>query len=326
MNSIKEISRPTTLQSSFMKDVKLGLTSFPKYLPSKYFYDKKGDELFRKIMELPEYYLTRAEFEILKNYAEEIMGIMSKNEAFRLVELGAGDGMKTKVLLKFLLRAGYDFTYVPIDISKNALDLLQEDIRDEFPSLRIETVQGEYLDALSRSLFKDDQSSFVLFLGSSIGNFSIDETEQFFNELYKTLKPGDYLLTGWDLQKNPHIILDAYNDSQGVTRDFNLNLLRRINKDLEANFDLSNFSHYPVYDPEMGLAKSYLVANSAATYRIEDLEMTVDFEAGEAIFMEISRKYTLDDIFNIADISGFRHANYWQDKKSYFIDTLWRRT
>src|SRR5690606_3730907 len=110
---------------------------------------------------------------------------------------------------------GFNFTYVPIDISGNALDLLREDIEDEFPSLPVEIVQGEYLDALSRSLFKDDQASFVLFLGSSIGNFSIDETEEFFIELYRTLKTGDYLLTGWDLQKNPHTILAAYNDSQG---------------------------------------------------------------------------------------------------------------
>jgi L-histidine N-alpha-methyltransferase len=277
-------------------------------------------------MELPEYYLTRAEYEILKNHSGEIISSMPKNEPFRLVELGAGDGLKTKVLLNYLIKAGYNFTYVPIDISKNALDLLQKDIADEFPSLQIETLQGEYLDALSRSLFKDDQSSFVLFLGSSIGNFSIDETEEFFIELNRTLKPGDYLLTGWDLKKNPHTILSAYNDAQGVTRDFNLNLLSRINAELRANFDLSNFSHYPVYEPESGLAKSYLVAKSAATYTIGEIDLSVNFDAGEVIFMEISRKYKLDDIFDIADKSGFRHANHWLDKKSHFIDTLWRRT
>lgn len=326
MNSIKELSKPVNIQSGFMKDIKLGLSSQSKYLPSKYFYNEKGDELFRRIMELPEYYLTRAEYAILKEHASEIMSVMDKNKPFRLVELGAGDGMKTKVLLSHLLKAGYYFTYVPIDISGNALDLLQEDMEDEFPSLQIETVRGEYLNALSRSLFDDDQASFVLFLGSSIGNFSTDETEGFFEALSEALKPGDYLLTGWDLQKNPHTILAAYNDSQGVTRDFNLNLLSRINSELGGDIDVSNFSHYPVYDPETGFAKSYLVANSAATYRISDLDLSVKFEEGESIFMEISRKYTQEYIHHIAQSSGFYQAGSWQDKKSYFIDTLWRRT
>lgn len=326
MNNTKELSKPVIEHSGFMKDIKQGLSSKAKYLPSKYFYDEKGDELFRRIMELPEYYLTNSEFEILQKYASEIVSVMDKNKPFRLVELGAGDGMKTKVLLKYLLQAGYEFTYVPIDISKNALDLLKVAIEIEFSGIEIETVQGEYLNALSRSLFKDDQPSFVLFLGSSIGNFSADETEGFFEALNEVLKAGDYLLTGWDLQKNPHIILAAYNDAQGVTRDFNLNLLHRINAELGGDFDVSNFNHYPVYDPDSGLAKSYLVANSSATYRISELDMTVHFQEGEAIFMEISRKYTPDYIVQIAQSTGFSQMAGWTDKKSYFIDTLWRRT
>ena len=217
----------------FLEDVLFGLNSKPKKLSSKYFYDKKGDELFQQIMALDEYYLTRAEYEIFKTNKQEILEIFqSENSEFRLIEFGAGDGYKTKLLLEHFILSQAVFEYKPIDISQNALDKLKIDLNGNIPKLNMTAEQGDYFQVLKKLPRLDHKKNVVLFLGSNIGNFTLDEVESFLTNIRNKIHIGDLLFLGLDLKKDPEKIRAAYNDKQGVTRDFNLNLLDRINKEL----------------------------------------------------------------------------------------------
>lgn len=307
----------------FADDVLKGLNSIPKKLSSKYFYDKKGDSLFQKIMQLDEYYLTRSEYEILNTYKNQILNIFYKEKKkFNLVELGAGDGYKTKVLLKEFLEAGVDFQYNPIDISGNVLQMLDRSLHEELPALKFKGIQNEYSKGLKK-LKKSGDRNVVLFLGSNIGNFSQVQAISFLEELYESMGDGDLLFIGFDLKKDPQIILNAYNDSSGVTRDFNLNLLTRINHELKGNFDLTAFKHFPTYDPKTGTTKSYLV--STRDQEVEIMGNIIEFDQWEAIQMEISQKYSMSAIENMAAQTDFSVIRNFYDTKKYFVDTIWKK-
>ncbi len=227
---------------NFKEDIAAGLNADQKYLPSRYFYDAEGDKIFQEIMKMPEYYLTKAEFEILSTQAEDILAAIKANgREFDLVEFGAGDGYKTKILIEKLIAAGANFRYIPIDISKDVLVNLKADFQKLFPHLEIRPENSEYFQALEEINNKSQNPKVVLFLGSSIGNFREDSTVKFLNGLNNKLNKGDYAFIGFDLKKNPKIILDAYNDKQGITKSFNLNLLKRINRELGADFDIRCF-------------------------------------------------------------------------------------
>ncbi len=311
--------------NSFAQDVDAGLSADKKFIPPKYFYDTRGDQLFRDIMALPEYYLTRAEHGILTNYRQELLDHFSRLGPFGLYELGAGDGMKTKVLLRHFTAGGARFEYLPIDISRNALSGLVRSLAAEFPNLAINPMAGDYFSVLS-GISQSKKRKVVLFLGASIGNFEFADALDFLKELRNSLSKDDLLLTGFDLKKNPHEILSAYNDSKGITRDFNLNLLRRINSELGADFDLSQFSHYPTYDPLTGEAKSFLVSQIRQQVRVTALGKTFDFAEGEAIHTEISRKYSLAEIDLLAELSGFVPVRNFSDPKNRFVNALWKRS
>ncbi len=307
----------------FLDDVHEGLSAAAKYIPPKYFYDAEGDRLFSKIMGLPEYYLTRTEQGILTNYRSEILRNFNDGGSFDLVELGAGDGFKTKILLRHFTERDAHFRYVPIDISNHALSGLTRSIAAEFPDLEVAPVPGEYFRAL-HSLQGSTARKAVLFLGASIGNFTFDQALHFLRDLRETLNQGDQVLIGFDLKKNPREILAAYNDSQGVTRDFNLNLLKRINRELGADFTLSQFEHYPLYDPQTGEAKSFLVSKCAQEVAVPQLGKTFHFEDGETIHTEISRKYSLSEIALLAELAGFSPVQNFTDPKNRFVDALWK--
>ena len=303
------------------------MSAAQKYIPSSYFYDAKGDALFQKIMHLPEYYLTAAEFEILKYQSAEIIRSAAFQEPLDLIELGAGDGTKTKLLLRELMEQGVDFTYYPVDISKNALWLLEKGLRYELGlELKMEPIVGDYFDVLEAHPLKGRRNQrFTLFLGSTIGNFDRDGGNQFLYRLAESMRPKDLLMLGFDLKKDPHAIAAAYNDSQGVTRDFNLNLLQRMNTELDADFDVSAFSHYPLYDPEDGAAKSYLVSHKKQSVFVGGLGRYFDFEAGEVIFTEISRKFAEGDIEKLASYAGLKIKDSFYDSRHYFTDVLMRK-
>lgn len=317
------LSPEMTINQTFADDVRAGLTAEPKYLLSRYFYDAAGDKLFQKIMNLPEYYLTWCEFEILQKHWQSILQKL-EGKPFDLVELGAGDGVKTRVLIRQFLAEKADFRYLPIDISKNVLDLLRETLQEKWPELHVTPVEGEYFSALQEIDRLSDRRKLVLFLGSNIGNMKQERAADFLHQLRQRLHPGDLLLVGFDLKKDPATILAAYNDSQDVTKEFNLNLLRRINRELNADFDLSAFSHWPNYNPLSGETKSYLVSEKQQTVRIGALELEVPFRKWEAIDMELSKKYDRPEIEWLAEHADFEVEAWFFDEKQYFADVLFR--
>lgn len=311
------------MNHNFQKDINAGLSASNKTLSSKYFYDKIGDALFVEIMNMPEYYLTKAELDIFKNQNKELINALKldKTTFFELVELGAGDGTKTKQLLKALDDLNYDFRYAPIDISDNALKQLKTSINKELPKVQTEPKQGDYFDVLG-SLKTAEHPIVVLFLGSNIGNLPDARAKEFIQKLDKNLKIGDKVVLGVDLIKPKSVVLPAYNDAQGITKRFNLNLLARINKELDANFDIETFEHQPEYNEDEGIARSFLVSTKDQTVTINSLEKNFTFKEGEKIHMETSRKYN-DQILNgILQGSALKITGRLTDSKDLFADYI----
>ena len=310
----------------FLNDVDHGLRQTPKTLPSKYFYDEKGDALFVEIMGMPEYYLTRAEMEIFTEQSPDVIKTLqlNKSEYFELIELGAGDGTKTQHLLKALSDEGYQYDFIPIDISKNALDLLEKSLSKELPQVSCKPKHGDYFDILDS--FKDSHHpKVVLFLGSNIGNMDDKTATEFIYNLGKSLSAGDKLLIGADLVKSAEIIKPAYDDEHGITAKFNLNLLHRINRELDGNFKLAGFKHLCEYTEEEGIAKSYLVSLHDQVVEIKTNGTTYHFTKGERIHTEISRKYN-DDIINaILSKTDFEIIGKISDSQNYFSDYIFKK-
>jgi dimethylhistidine N-methyltransferase len=308
----------------FKKDIEEGLLSSSKSIPSKYFYDNRGSELFRKIMHLPEYYLTDCEAKIFRDQKSEIaLEILKTGKPLDLVELGAGDGSKTQLLIREMLALNSELRYIPIDISEESNNVLYRRFKSLFPNLYISPLNTDYLTGLKQLKDNNKNSKFIFFLGANVGNFSFDEAVQFYTSIAGTLNTGDRILTGFDLKKNPETILAAYNDNSGVTREFNLNLLRRINRELNANFDLNNFIHYPVYEPESGAAKSFLVSKVKQVVHIGSLGRDFEFDKWELIHTEISQKYDTAMIEDLCEKVGFRVIHNFTDPEEFFVDSLW---
>lgn len=294
-----------------------------KYLESKYFYDAKGDILFQKIMACPEYYPTKCEFEIFTKKTNEIVSVFSAfDEDFDIVELGAGDATKSFYLLKELLLHKIHFTYFPVDISGNIIDQLQKKLPERLPSLKIKGLNGEYFGMLEKAKTLSTKIKVVLFLGGNIGNVPYDRAADFCMEMRQHLLPGDIVLTGFDLKKDPKTILDAYNDKAGYTRDFNLNLLERINKELNGNFSIADFYHFPTYNPMTGACTSFLVSGKKQQVMVADVAF--DFEEGETIFTEIAQKYTVEQTDDLAKRSGFKPIKHFFNSKHWFLDAVWQ--
>ena len=320
----KTVSAVTETQ--FHKDVRKGLTDFPKHLSSKYFYDTKGDKLFQDIMAMPEYYLTDREFEILSENTSKIAALFADNDqAFKLIELGAGDGKKTKILLKYLSDHDYNFTYQPIDISQNALDGLASSLNMELPQVSVEIRQGTYFETLEDINAENGTKKIILFLGSNIGNLLHDQAIVFLKNVAELMQTEDLFFVGFDLKKNPQTILDAYNDQAGVTAAFNKNVLERINRELNADFDLDAFKHWEVYDPESGTAKSFLVSTIAQEVHIEALDLKVGFDAWETIHTEISQKYDAKVISWLADKAGLKIVGQFTDSRQDYANYVFKK-
>ncbi|RKR80164.1 dimethylhistidine N-methyltransferase [Mucilaginibacter gracilis] len=315
-----------TAVNQFHEDVLRGLTSTPKRLDSKYFYDAIGDQLFQDLMNCAEYYPTNCELDIFKNQtaalAKSIIG--NDQDDFDLIELGAGDAMKSSYLLKYLLDEGIKFTYLPIDISAHVIEELDTNLAKTLPGLNFRGLNGEYFEMLQKAATLSNKRKVVLFLGSNIGNMPVAEAEAFCHELRNSLSPGDMALIGFDLKKNPKTILAAYNDGDGITKKFNLNLLSRINKELGADFKVEQFDHYPTYDPETGACKSYLISLADQKVHLADYNESIHFQKDEYIYMEISQKFTTEQIKSMAANTGFQTVKYLFDAKNWFTDAIWR--
>jgi L-histidine Nalpha-methyltransferase len=309
-------------RDTFLHDLQEGLRRNPKALSSKYFYDRTGSALFQKIMELPEYYLTRSEFDIFHTQKKEMVRHLRHRGFFHLVDLGAGDGLKTKILLHQLLAEGASFDYLPVDISADALHSLATSLKAEAPALPVQAVAGDYQAALDWLQQQKEYPKSLLFLGSNIGNFSTGQSTEFLKSIRQRLQPGDKLLIGFDLQKDPRVIRAAYDDAAGVTAAFNLNLLHRINAEFGANFDVSRFRHFAEYDPLAGAMKSFLVSTVDQEVWVEAAGEVFSFRAWETLHTENSFKYTFDQIEEMARESGFFIDTSFMDKRRYFADVL----
>jgi len=308
--------------NTFAKDIDQGLSAPFKHISSKYFYDDIGSGIFQQIMKMPEYYPTNCEFEILSLQSEKIIDQLNFNQPFNIVEFGAGDGIKTRQLLKKLVEKGIDFTYVPIDISAKAIEELQNNMLSALPKMKISPLVGNYF-TMAEALFELQMPALFLFLGGNIGNYKTDEANSLMEQFGRNMKPGDKLLTGFDLRKNPATIRDAYDDKQGITRAFNLNLLTRINRELGGNINIGQFDFYSYYDPENGEVKSYLVSLSAQNIHLAKTGKTYSFHQNELIWTELSKKYTFTEIEDLATRNNFKVVEHFLDCKHYFTDSLW---
>lgn len=307
----------------FAEDVRKGLSSFPKKIPSKYFYDDEGSRLFQKITKLDEYYLTRSEFEIIETQKDKLPDVLGENE-IDIVELGVGDGHKTKMLIEGFLKKGIKVKFYPIDISVEALEQLKQNV-EEFKDLEIEAVAAEYLEGLKYVRSQSGRKQIVLFLGSNIGNFDRKDEKEFILNIRSQMKKNDYLFIGFDLKKDIQVLTKAYSDSEGVTAHFNLNLLKRMNEELGGNFNLDSFLHYAQYNPVLGAMESYLISTVDQKVTLNKLGETYSFEAFEPIHMEYSFKFSEKDIQQLSKETGFTQVKNFSDRNHYYVDSLWQK-
>jgi L-histidine Nalpha-methyltransferase len=305
---------------AFARDVRDGLTARPRRLSCRFFYDAKGSHLFEEICELPEYYLPQAEREILTAHADELAARFP--EGATLVELGSGNAAKTRLLIEAFLRRQQSLGYVPVDICRSVLEESAGELLRDYPALDIVAVAAEYHDGLRQLSQTAAGPRLILWLGSNVGNFDRAEAARFLGRVRQTMAPHDRLLVGIDLRKDRAILEPAYDDAQGVTAEFNLNLLERINRELGGHFDRTRFRHRAVYNEEAGRVEMYLDSLCAQRVAIDRLGMEVSFDRDEAIHTENSYKYSPAEINALAAITGLRLDRQWFDSQRRFSTNL----
>ncbi len=302
--------------TNLANDVRIGLTSMPKFIPSKYFYDRRGSRLFDEICSLPEYYQTRTEKTLLEDYSPEIVRLTRAQE---VVELGSGVALKTKVLIESFLDYQNSLTYIPMDISASALEWAQRRLH-AYTNLTIHPLVGDYTRNLS--CISPHAPCLVLFLGSTIGNLDPEQTQLMLTAVAERLNPGDWFLLGVDLMKAPSIIEAAYNDSCGVTSEFNKNILRVVNRHLEGNFKLEDFKHIAFLNMENNQIEMHLTAQDKVTACLKKIHLEVEIEKGESILTEISRKFDKNEIDDLFKKAGFQLKHWLSSDNGYFALAL----
>lgn len=307
-------------RAGFAEDVRRGLSTRPKRFLPKYFYDQLGSQLFEAICLLPEYYLTRAENEILEHYADQIVSSVAGETT--LIEMGSGSASKTRLIIEALLRKQPELLFIPVDISASALDSSSRILLQSYPQIKIEAYAADYFAGLAELEKTERPRTLALFLGSNVSNFDPDEALKFLRALRQMLREGDALLLGADLKKDKEILEAAYNDALGVTAAFNLNVLARINRELGGNFDLRAFQHRAFYNETAGRVEIYIESTREQTVAISQLDLEVQFGEGEQIHTENSYKYDLNDIARLASETGFVHGRTWLDSQERFSSNL----
>lgn len=317
----------STLEKENYEDLLQGLQQIPKRIPSKYFYDSVGSDLFVRITKLDEYYLTACEKEILDKQSEDILSKLNVSRSMKLniVELGAGDGHKTLSLLKSSLNCCSSITYRPVDISATALQDLEQRLLKEIPEVPIQPCLLDMENEFQNLPIRKDSKNVVLFLGSSLGNFTPDEQSLFLSKLHSVLNPQDCVLIGFDLKKDPVLLQKAYSDSEGVTEKFNMNLLLRLNREVGANFDTQQFRHWALFNPLTGAMESWLVSLKDQEIELAELDYKFKLNAYEAIHVETSWKFSEPEIDRLASRVGFSVIKNFKDQKEWFVDSLWER-
>ncbi|HIK43508.1 MAG TPA: L-histidine N(alpha)-methyltransferase [Leptolyngbyaceae cyanobacterium M65_K2018_010] len=296
-------------------DVIYGLSRQPKSLPPKYFYDDRGSELFEQITALPEYYLTRTETAILQTHADDIAGLVGPCE---LMELGSGSSTKTRYLLNALRRSGYSLRYLPVDVSGGMLEATAQQLLIEYPALTVHGLVGTYEAALHHPLPAYPYPRLVAFIGSTLGNLAPAECHGLLAQISSTLRSGDFFLLGVDLDKDPGLLEKAYNDCQGITAAFNLNMLSHLNWRFQGNFQVDRFQHRACYNPTASQIEIYIDSLQAQTVTLQGLNLTVHFEADEPLLSEISRKFNLVALSQDLHSVGLAVQRVFTDEKQWF--------
>ena len=302
-------------EKTFVEELSLSLNQKHKSIHPKFFYDKKGSKLFEDICKLPEYYLTRTEVSILTQLQDKLPAYM--NEEFRLVELGSGSSYKTRILISILENMHKQIEYFPIDISK----ILKESattLLDDYKNLHITGVIDNYESGLDFVKNYDSKKNLIVFLGSSFGNFDYEPGLRFLDKINSSMKDDDLFLIGLDLVKDRDVLEHAYNDSHGITAQFNLNVLSRINSELDSNFNVDKFAHHAVYNQDKNRVEIYLRSLENQTVDITKAGIALKIKQNELIHTENSHKYTIPKIKEIFSRTGFRIRDMWFDEKQYF--------
>ncbi|NNK81042.1 MAG: L-histidine N(alpha)-methyltransferase [Flavobacteriales bacterium] len=308
----------------FAQDVREGLNASPKRLSSKYFYDDEGSRIFQEIMAMPEYYLTNSEMEILHEQSLDMLKSTDLSGSFNVIELGAGDGTKTQLMLKAFLDAGHSPVYHPVDISQEAVDIVSKRLHQELPGLQIRPEVGDYFHMMSE-VTAQETPCLILFLGSNIGNYIPPKNIELLALIKENMSSGDYFLLGVDLKKETKLIKAAYDDPHGITKRFNLNILTRINRELGADFNLDDWDFVCRYNSENGEVRSYLKSVKEQKVKISAIEKEYNFLAGEEIWTELSKKYELEEIREAGERAGLTFVQHFTDRQHHFTDTLFKK-
>ena len=302
-------------QKTFAQELSRSIRQKQKSINPKFFYDQKGSQLFEKICVLPEYYLTRTEISILKQIDGKLQSYLDGN--FRLVELGSGSSQKTRLLIDMLTRLQKHVEYFPIDISK-ILKSSSIALQSDYKKLHITGIIDNYENGLEFVKNYDDMKNLIVFLGSSFGNFDPENGIKFLQKINSSMKKGDLFLVGLDLVKDKDVLYQAYNDSQGITAQFNLNVLSRINSELGGNFDTSKFVHHAVYNENQNKIELYLRSLSKQTVEIPNADLMLEIDEDELIHTETSHKYTISQIKQMFTITGYQIKDMWNDDNRYY--------
>ncbi len=324
LTNLIETDQTSQHHEAFLADVVNGLSAEQKSISAKYFYDDIGAELFQKISQHQDYYPTKTEFSILENISNLLPTIINDAE-IDIIELGAGDGHKSELIINGFINAKRKVNFYPIDISEKAMQLLGDNLSIN-ENLHIHGVVADYLHGLAHLKAISNNKKLVLFLGSNIGNFNKEQTDQFLTMLCNALNNDDYVLMGFDLKKDPAILNKAYNDDAGLTKAFNLNLLTRINRELGGDIDITQFMHYGFYNPYRSTMESYLISLAEQTITLKAANQTFHFKHLESIHLEYSHKFTPSGITKLAEHNGFEITQLFSDEKDYFIDALFHKT
>jgi dimethylhistidine N-methyltransferase len=303
-------------------DIIQGLSQTPKTLPCRYFYDDRGSQLFEQITDLPEYYPTRTEQAILETYALDIARLTGSCE---LVELGSGSSRKTRILLEAYEQLHHDLQYCPIDVSAGILKSTALELLHRYPTLKLCGLAGTYEQAMANLPLRELENRMLIFLGSTLGNFSPQECDRLFNQIQQALKPGEFFLLGVDLQKDIRLIEAAYNDAQGVTAAFNLNLLDHLNWRFQGDFDPSQFAHWAFYNSGQHQIEMHLRSLKAQTAHLQTLNLQVSLEMDETIHTEISRKFHLPTLMADLKTYALKPLQSWTDTEAWFGVLLCQR-
>ena len=309
----------TKIEATFAEEISSSLNADLKFISPKFFYDKKGSDLFEKICSLPEYYPTRTEISILKKLQNELPSFI--DDSFRLVELGSGSSVKTRLILDVFSKLQTNPEYFPIDISE-ILTESSEQLLQDYSTLSITGIVDTYEGGLEFLEHYDTKKNLIIFLGSSFGNFSPKDGRIFLEKIYSTMKTDDLFLIGLDLVKETSILESAYDDSQGITAKFNLNVLSRINDELDADFALDTFAHYSVYNEQSQRIEMYLKSLINQSIVISKSGVTIPLRKDELIHTEYSHKFKLSQINSLFEDAGFMVNHTWCDDKKYFSLTL----